>query len=856
MKSNDWDGHIVQYTDMQGVAAASVHFGGGTSMSRLEAEMNRYFDGTGAKITYGGSTIGNEVQVVQITLKPGVKVKENPDGTVTISVVNSKEGTTAVVKLDKDGKVVEAKSTKVEYTADGGAFQRITDQDGNVRDVTLVHGGEGKTKPSVFIDPDTGNLTVVSVTSEAANTKTVATFREDGGLINRIDYDYDLLEDGRIVEHSVDMNGQHHSREIIGIVQDGQVSTLTTNKGGFVYATTTLPDGNYVLVTMTQSSARAVTERIFHETRSDGSVIQKYIGGDGTVVETVLIEGREGSERPVMVVEPSGTVIFSVNRADGSRTYVALDNAGFEFSGGTRTYELGPNGSAVLKFYDNQTETTTTRTLLEAKEGAGVPVLERDQDTGEFIIRAFQADGSEIAVRMDEAGWKEVDKYRLSLEEVGGELHQIYESFMYSGDDGFARMRIRAGNWSDFIGTKPPEGEAQSRPDVIHGQGGVRDAWDSVLDWSLHGVPVLGEKIQTIGDADWKGWTENGGTVNRQSVDFTGSGIHKGVEKALRLKAGGAGHDVMHGAGGLDVFYGGAGNDTLSGGGDSDLLSGEDGNDVVDGGDGKDALHGGHGDDTIHGGAGDDLLDDGLAGTKDGVNVTGNDSMDGGDGNDRIDGRLGHDTLIGGAGNDSLIGGDGNDRLDGGDGKDFLSGGRGEDTLLGGAGDDRLSGNDGNDTIEGASGNDVIDGGHGNDVLDGGEGNDVLDGWSGDDVANGGNGDDTILGSLGADTLNGGAGVDTADYSASGGWIHLDLASGFAGGSTGTAAQGDRLISIENVLGSKHGDTIIVGNASGQYFDFGDYLAKNGDVRAHILANNLGFDWAYTHWLTWGRFEG
>ncbi len=838
MAKSEWDGHIIQYTDMQGVAAASIHFSGGTAMSRLEAEMAKYFDGSGAKIRYGGSTVGNEVKVVQITLKPGVKIKENDDGTITISVINAKEGTTAVVKLDRDGKVVEGKTTKVEYTADGGAFQRITDQDGNVRDVTLVHGGEGKSKPQVFIDHDTGQLTAVSVTSKEEHTKTVATFREDGGLINRIDYDYDILEDGRVVEYSVDMNGKQSTREVISLIEAGQVSSIEMLSGGWVFASSTMPNGNQVYVDLSKSSARADVGWSLFEIGSDGSVIRRYVKADGTVLsEFVLIEAAEGSDRPTMEVCPTGSVIFKVTRADGTQINVALDSWGLEFSGGTRTYELGRNGSAVLKYYDNQTDTTVSRTLIEAKEGAGIPVLERDQYTGEFRIRAFQADGSEIVVQMDEAGWAETDKYRLSLEQVGGELHQFYESLMYNDELSFGRMRIRTDNWHHFIGTNPDEVDT-SRPDVIHGQGGVRDAWDRVLDWSLNGVPVLGEKIQTIGDADWEGWKENGGTVDRQSVDFTGTGDHKGVHKALRLKAGGAGHDVMQGTDGLDVFYGGAGRDTLSGGGDSDLLSGEDDNDVLDGGDGKDALHGGHGDDTIYGGAGDDLLDDGLAGTKDGVNVTGNDYMDGGDGNDRIEGRLGNDTLIGGEGSDSLLGGDGDDRLDGGEGKDFLSGGRGADTLLGGAGDDRLFGNDGND------------------VLDGGEGNDVLDGWSGDDVANGGNGNDIILGSLGADTLNGGAGIDTVDYSKSSSWIHVDLASGFSAGGSGSAAQDDRLIGVENVVGSAHNDTIIVGNTSGQYFDFGDYLARNGDVAAHIAANGLDRSWAYHHWLTWGRFEG
>lgn len=840
----------------------------------LREAMNGFFSSSKG-ITYGGSQVGNEVRVAQFTLKPGTKITENPDGTVTISRVDNKEGSKSVVKLDTNGKVVESKTTKVEFTADGGAFQRITDQDGNVREVTLVHGGAGQERPKVFFDDATGHLTVVSVTSKDENTKTVATFNEDGGVINRVDYDYDILEDGRVVEYSVDMNGQHYFREIIGLEQVGQISKLQTSKTGYVFATSTLPDGNYILVSMTQSSAQGFAATVTHETGSDGSVIQKYVSSEGTVIETVLIEGKPGSDKPIMEVDAIGNVTFSVTRADGTKVHVALDNSGLEFSGGTRTYETGPNGTCVLKYYDNQTETVTTKTLLEATEGAGIPVITRDRITGEFIIRAFQADGSSINVRMDANGWKVLDKYRLSLQVEDGEYYEVYESLTYTDPElsPFGRMRIRGG-WIEEIGTNPSKDDSNHQK-AIHGQGGLRDIWDRVLDWGLRGVPLSVDNVQTIGDSNWKGWKENGGTVERESVDFIATGVYKGVEKTVRLKAGGAGDDAILGADGNDLFYGGAGDDSLSGGEDGDLLSGEDGNDVVDGGDGNDQLHGGHGDDVIHGGAGDDLLDDALEGTTDGINVTGNDTMDGGAGNDLINGRAGDDVLVGGTGKDTLNGGDGADRLDGGDEADFLSAGADNDTLLGGADSDALYGNDGNDYADGGVGNDLLFGGRGHDLLEGGEGNDVMDGGADNDTVRGGAGDDVLFGDTGSDSLEGGAGddmlhggsfgdafgdtldggdgKDTVDYSNSSAGVSLNLSRGTGAGG---AAQGDVLRNIENVLGTAHNDTLVVGNADIANFDIDDYLARNGDIAAHMAANGLDRSWAYTHWLAYGRFEG
>ena len=69
------------------------------------------------------------------------------------------------------------------------------------------------------------------------------------------------------------------------------------------------------------------------------------------------------------------------------------------------------------------------------------------------------------------------------------------------------------------------------------------------------------------------------------------------------------------------------------------------------------------------------------------------------------------------------------------------------------------------------------------------------------------NGDDALVGGSGSDTLDGGNGTDTADYSDSLIGIDLNLV-------WGTAAQGadlDRLVSIENVSGSR-GDDVIVGD--------------------------------------------
>ena len=71
----------------------------------------------------------------------------------------------------------------------------------------------------------------------------------------------------------------------------------------------------------------------------------------------------------------------------------------------------------------------------------------------------------------------------------------------------------------------------------------------------------------------------------------------------------------------------------------------------------------------------------------------------------------------------------------------------------------------------------------------------VLLGWNGNDVLQGG---------AGADRLDGGAGTDTARYDTSSVGVTVNLAAGAGGGD----AQGDVLVSIDNVDGSQNADTL------------------------------------------------
>jgi Ca2+-binding RTX toxin-like protein len=97
------------------------------------------------------------------------------------------------------------------------------------------------------------------------------------------------------------------------------------------------------------------------------------------------------------------------------------------------------------------------------------------------------------------------------------------------------------------------------------------------------------------------------------------------------------------------------------------------------------------------------------------------------------------------------------------------------------------------------------------DVINGLGGNDNIFGLGGDDDIFGGNDDDEIEGGGGADLVNGGAGNDTASYEESLAGVVVNLKTKKASGGD---AQGDTLVSIENLKGSGEADTLIGSNGA------------------------------------------
>ena len=125
--------------------------------------------------------------------------------------------------------------------------------------------------------------------------------------------------------------------------------------------------------------------------------------------------------------------------------------------------------------------------------------------------------------------------------------------------------------------------------------------------------------------------------------------------------------------------------------------------------------------------------------------------------------------------------------------------------------------------------------------INGTDGADRLSGTSGADQMTALNGDDVLLGSAGADTMNGGGGTDLADYQSSAAGTNVDLMRPIQFGGD---AEGDMLLSIENIAGSNAADRLAGDSAVNRLLgrDGDDLLTGRGG--ADHLDGGAGLDTA------------
>jgi hypothetical protein len=178
-----------------------------------------------------------------------------------------------------------------------------------------------------------------------------------------------------------------------------------------------------------------------------------------------------------------------------------------------------------------------------------------------------------------------------------------------------------------------------------------------------------------------------------------------------------------------------------------------------------------------------------------------------------------------------VLAGEGDDIIYGSLGGEYLFGEEGNDTIYARSGNDQLFGGNGDDALVGGGGNDLLNGGNGNDRLYGGEGADRLYGWEGNDWFDGG---------AGSDVIHGGLGTNTVSYQNSLAGVNINLMSNI---NTGGDAQGDRLVLIQNVLGSDLNDIVRADAANNIFQGLAGNDQCNGKAGNDILYGGDGRDY-------------
>ena len=393
-----------------------------------------------------------------------------------------------------------------------------------------------------------------------------------------------------------------------------------------------------------------------------------------------------------------------------------------------------------------------------------------------------------------------------------------------------AANRITGGGGADIL-------SGLGGNDILLGEGGNDDLFGD------DGNDVL---VGGANDDDFDGGAGTD-TVTYNNSQYSGAasaGVTFSLAAAGQQTTGGSGLDRITAAGTVENLSGSGYADRLTGTAGDNVIAGGLGNDVLTGGDGEDVLDGSIGVDTVSYADSDAAVKVDLGSSSPTGGFAAGDLI--GD-FENAEGSDFADTLTGTAAANSLAGGDGNDTLIGLGGADVLNGGGGAgDTVTYAASADGV-------TVSLAAG-----AGKGGDAegdrlsrvenLIGSDEDDTLIGNRLANSIDGGDGNDQLSGDLAGDLLDGGDGNDTVSYAYSSEGVTVALRAGTSSGDTG---DNDKLVSIENVIGSNFADTItgsdgknvINGGAGGdKIYGLGGADRLYGGTGADVLIGGDGGD--------------
>ncbi|MEM9550401.1 MAG: calcium-binding protein [Pseudomonadota bacterium] len=204
-----------------------------------------------------------------------------------------------------------------------------------------------------------------------------------------------------------------------------------------------------------------------------------------------------------------------------------------------------------------------------------------------------------------------------------------------------------------------------------------------------------------------------------------------------------------------------------------------------------------------------------------------------------IQGFRGADEILGIGGDDTIAGGDGADTLDGGEGDDVVSYVRSREGVTIDLGAGVATGGHAEGDV--LSGFESVRGSEFDDILTGDAADNRLIGRAGDDTLNGGDGNDILNGGRGADLMVGGDGFDRVSYFGATQQVIINTRNDMFS----RAAEGDRFVSIEAVMGSGFADSIVLGDANNRIFGAGGNDFLDAGLGSDTLIGGEGADFMH-----------
>ncbi|MGR3423466.1 MAG: Ig-like domain-containing protein [Sagittula sp.] len=624
-----------------------------------------------------------------------------------------------------------------------------------------------------------------------------------------------------------------------------------------------------------------------------GASLDAYIAsiyGGGNITGTINLDIADGiqSERGRLYYDEFLTAItsnpFSAFDASGSIT-AGLSLAAKVLGGDLFRLETPQFTLADFNFSGRAALATSTSTLgLGALSGGTLTLntgalagnrLVGDAADGAEVVYVSSAGGSDVTVSIN--GYAETyGGVTLLLAAGGAESDQLVlaetltVAAQLSGDAGQDMLAGGAGD--DTL-------EGGDGNDTLFGRDGDDNLSGGIGDDLFYG----GDGADTIVGGDGEDMvtyvlSSAGVNVNLGTGNGTGGSAEGDSLSQIEVLQGSNHRDTLTGSAGNEMLIGLLGDDSVAGAGGDDVLLGSEGADTLDGGTGTDTMVGAMGDDVYFVDDTGDVVDENRYGE------IGNGTVSAAAGGvDEVRAAISWSiatgsqyqienlTLIG-----SAISGTGNDNanvltanqsaLPGGS----LYGGAGDDTLNGSAAGEWLDGQSGADSMIGLGGDDtyVVDNlvdeivetaGNGADAVISKLSTFALDAWhdietlyvdasvtDGDLTGNaldqtlvGAHGDDTLEGKGGADAYFGGAGRDRASYRSAASAVLIDLTEATQSGGD---AEGDTYVSIEEIEGSAHGDTLIGDGTDNELYGLGGGDTLLGAAGGDTLWGGTGND--------------